>query len=95
VAFGPREIRGKTRLIHLTFCRGDDPLRRFENTGVVGAGMMGSEIALMFALPGHPTKLSDQKRVWAPLVSLRQGRQANLTFARASEKAVKSGRGVD
>jgi hypothetical protein len=60
-------------------------LRRFENIGVVGAGM----------LPGHPTKLSDQKRVWARLVSLRQGRQANLTFARASEKAVKSGRGVD
>jgi 3-hydroxybutyryl-CoA dehydrogenase len=37
-------------------------LRRFENIGVVGAGMMGSEIALMFALAGHPTKLSDQER---------------------------------
>jgi 3-hydroxybutyryl-CoA dehydrogenase len=39
-----------------------DPLRRFENIGIVGAGMMGSEIALMFALAGHPTKLSDQER---------------------------------
>jgi 3-hydroxybutyryl-CoA dehydrogenase len=38
-------------------------LRRFEKVGVVGAGMMGSEIALMFALAGHPTILSDQERV--------------------------------
>lgn len=30
--------------------------------GVVGAGMMGSEIALMFALAGHPTILSDKNR---------------------------------
>ena len=37
-------------------------MRRFEKIGVVGAGMMGSEIALMFALAGHPTKLSDQER---------------------------------
>jgi 3-hydroxybutyryl-CoA dehydrogenase len=40
-------------------------LRRFEKIGVVGAGMMGSEIALMFALAGHPTKLSDQDREMA------------------------------
>ena len=33
--------------------------------GVVGAGMMGSEIALMFALGGHPTILSDQERAQA------------------------------
>ena len=33
--------------------------------GVVGAGMMGSEIALMFALAGHPTILSDQERAQA------------------------------
>jgi 3-hydroxybutyryl-CoA dehydrogenase len=34
----------------------------FEKIGVVGAGMMGSEIAMVFALAGHPTILSDQKR---------------------------------
>ena len=34
----------------------------FVNIGVVGAGMMGSEIALVFALAGHPTILSDQTR---------------------------------
>ncbi len=33
--------------------------------GVVGAGMMGSEIALMFALAGHPTVLSDEERAQA------------------------------
>jgi len=30
-----------------------------ETLGVVGAGMMGSEIALIFALAGHPVLLSD------------------------------------
>ena len=34
----------------------------FARIGVVGAGMMGSEIALVFALAGHPTILSDQTR---------------------------------
>jgi 3-hydroxybutyryl-CoA dehydrogenase len=34
-------------------------MAEFDNIGVVGAGMMGSEIALMFALSGHPTLLSD------------------------------------
>ncbi len=34
----------------------------FQNIGVVGAGMMGSEIALVFALGGHPTLISDQSR---------------------------------
>jgi hypothetical protein len=37
-------------------------MSRFESIGVVGAGMMGSEIALMFALSGRPTLLSDQSR---------------------------------
>lgn len=32
----------------------------FRKIGVVGAGMMGSEIALMFALAGYPTLISDQ-----------------------------------
>ena len=32
----------------------------FDKVGVVGAGMMGSEIALMFALSGYPTLLSDR-----------------------------------
>jgi 3-hydroxybutyryl-CoA dehydrogenase len=40
-------------------------VRPFEKVGVVGAGMMGSEIALMFALAGHPTILSDQERAQA------------------------------
>ena len=40
-------------------------MRSFEKIGVVGAGMMGSEIALMFALAGHPTILSDQERAAA------------------------------
>ena len=40
-------------------------MRPFEKVGVVGAGMMGSEIALMFALAGHPTFLSDQERAAA------------------------------
>lgn len=34
----------------------------FQRVGVVGAGMMGSEIALMFALAGYPTLLSDASR---------------------------------
>jgi 3-hydroxybutyryl-CoA dehydrogenase len=34
----------------------------FSKIGVVGAGMMGSEIALMFALSGRPTLLSDKSR---------------------------------
>ena len=37
-------------------------MKAFANIGVVGAGMMGSEIALVFALAGHPTILSDQSR---------------------------------
>jgi 3-hydroxybutyryl-CoA dehydrogenase len=40
-------------------------VRPFQKVGVVGAGMMGSEIALMFALAGHPTILSDQERAAA------------------------------
>ncbi len=40
-------------------------MKSFEKIGVVGAGMMGSEIALMFALAGHPTILSDQERAAA------------------------------
>ena len=34
-------------------------MAEFDKVGVVGAGMMGSEIALMFALSGYPTLLSD------------------------------------
>jgi 3-hydroxybutyryl-CoA dehydrogenase len=32
----------------------------FHKIGVIGAGMMGSEIALVFALSGRPTLISDQ-----------------------------------
>jgi 3-hydroxybutyryl-CoA dehydrogenase len=35
-------------------------MAEFDRIGVVGAGMMGSEIALMFALSGRPTLLSDR-----------------------------------
>ena len=41
---------------------GEDALSPFNKIGIVGAGMMGSEIALVFALAGHPTLLSDQQR---------------------------------
>jgi 3-hydroxybutyryl-CoA dehydrogenase len=37
-------------------------MKSFEKIGVVGAGMMGSEIALVFALAGHPTRLCDKSR---------------------------------
>jgi 3-hydroxybutyryl-CoA dehydrogenase len=37
-------------------------MRSFRNIGVVGAGMMGSEIALVFSLAGYPTIISDQTR---------------------------------
>jgi 3-hydroxybutyryl-CoA dehydrogenase len=37
----------------------------FKNIGVVGAGMMGSEIALVFSLAGYPTIISDQTRAAA------------------------------
>ena len=37
-------------------------MTQFDKIGVVGAGMMGSEIALVFALAGHPTIFSDQDR---------------------------------
>jgi 3-hydroxybutyryl-CoA dehydrogenase len=37
-------------------------MEQFKRVGVVGAGMMGSEIALVFALAGHPAILSDQNR---------------------------------
>lgn len=40
-------------------------MRLSDKVGVVGAGMMGSEIALMFALAGHPTVLSDEERAQA------------------------------
>lgn len=36
-----------------------------DRIGVVGAGMMGSEIALVFALAGHDTLLSDRDRAYA------------------------------
>ena len=37
-------------------------MQQFRTIGVVGAGMMGSEIALVFALAGHPTIISDENR---------------------------------
>jgi 3-hydroxybutyryl-CoA dehydrogenase len=40
-------------------------MESFAKIGVVGAGLMGSEIALVFALAGYPTMLSDQSRAVA------------------------------
>jgi 3-hydroxybutyryl-CoA dehydrogenase len=37
-------------------------MEEFKTIGVIGTGMMGSEIALVFALAGHPAILSDQNR---------------------------------
>jgi 3-hydroxybutyryl-CoA dehydrogenase len=37
-------------------------VQQFKTIGVIGGGMMGSEIALVFALAGHPTIISDQNR---------------------------------
>lgn len=37
-------------------------MKTFETIGVVGAGMMGSEIGLVFALAGHRVVISDQNR---------------------------------
>ena len=45
----------------------ENPRARFEKIGVVGGGMMGSEIALVFALAGHPTILSDRERAFVDL----------------------------
>jgi 3-hydroxybutyryl-CoA dehydrogenase len=44
------------------------------NIGVVGAGMMGSEIALVFALAGHPVCLADMsiERAEKAVLKLRQ-----------------------
>jgi 3-hydroxybutyryl-CoA dehydrogenase len=37
-------------------------VQQFKTIGVVGAGMMGAEIALVFALAGHATIISDENR---------------------------------
>lgn len=37
-------------------------MTNFQKIGVVGAGMMGSELAPMFALAGFPTQLVDVSR---------------------------------
>ena len=48
-------------------------VKQMERIGVVGAGLMGSEIALVFALAGHDVLLADQgaERVTAALERLR------------------------
>jgi 3-hydroxybutyryl-CoA dehydrogenase len=38
---------------------GEFVVSQFKTIGVIGAGMMGSEIALVFALAGHPTVMAD------------------------------------
>ena len=65
----------------------------FEKIGVVGAGMMGSEIALVFALAGHPTILSDRERALAERALerldalLERGVGRNFWSAEAAENA--------
>ncbi len=45
-----------------------------EKTGVVGAGLMGTEIAFVYALAGHDVRLADQvpEKVSAALIRLRE-----------------------
>ena len=38
-------------------------MEQFKTIGVVGAGMMGSEIALVFAIAGHQTIIWDENRL--------------------------------
>jgi 3-hydroxybutyryl-CoA dehydrogenase len=49
----------------------EERVTEFKTIGVAGAGMMGSEIALVFALAGHPTILSDQDRKRADMALAR------------------------
>ncbi len=73
----------------------------FEKIGVVGAGMMGSEIALVFALAGHPTLLSDRQREFADKALdrlegvLERGVGRKFWSAEAAENARRNLRVVD
>src|SRR6516164_9048417 len=60
--------------------------------GVVGAGMMGSEIALVFALAGHPVILADQDlaHAQAALDRLRGVSERGVQRGFWSEEAAKS-----
>jgi 3-hydroxybutyryl-CoA dehydrogenase len=65
-----------------------------ERIGVVGAGLMGSEIALVFAMSGHDVRLADRstEQVGAALSRLRtlldKGIQRNFYDAATAESAL-------
>ena len=76
-------------------------MSKFDKIGVVGAGMMGSEIALVFALAGHPTILCDRDRVLAEAARKRldgvieRGVDRGFWAAEAGERAAAGLRVVD
>jgi 3-hydroxybutyryl-CoA dehydrogenase len=79
----------------------EEAMQEFNKIGVVGAGMMGSEIALMFALAGHPTILSDQQRQTADNARdrlagvLERGAGRGFWTSQAAEAAMTNLRVVD
>jgi 3-hydroxybutyryl-CoA dehydrogenase len=72
----------------------EDVVKPLRKIGVVGAGMMGSEIALMFALAGHPTILSDQEGAAAEAALARLGKVIEQGVARGfwTEEAAETAR---
>jgi 3-hydroxybutyryl-CoA dehydrogenase len=73
----------------------------FTKIGVVGAGMMGSEIALIFALAGRPTILADRDRAAADAALSKmkalaeRGASRNFWTAAAAAAALENLRVVD
>ena len=75
-------------------------MSKFKTIGVVGTGMMGSEIALVFALAGHQTIVSDESRAAAEKALdrikglLERGRERKFWSEDAAQIAVSSLRAV-
>jgi len=73
---------------------------KFKTIGVVGTGMMGSEIALVFGLAGHQTIVSDESRAAAEKALdrikglLERGRERKFWSEDAAQIAVSSLRAV-
>ena len=75
-------------------------MSKFKTIGVVGTGMMGSEIALVFGLAGHQTIVSDESRAAAEKALdrikglLERGRERKFWSEDAAQIAVSSLRAV-